>query len=170
MFQMRKYNMVFHLARILKDRVAAGKSFDKDFSILPLYGDSAAICKPQDIPNLQDQLEKVYSHHIGNINISGCMKIRSRSIIAQLKHQYSSFKQYLLHKRVNINNAQLGPEEGIVTGWLIGSHPAFIHRDDMIEELSAMMGKEVEGLKWAIYPNTIYFMRKSENVKLATQE
>jgi hypothetical protein len=44
MFQTRKNNkVVFHLAQSLKDFVAAGKAFDHDFSILPLYGDSAAI-------------------------------------------------------------------------------------------------------------------------------
>jgi hypothetical protein len=31
-----------------------------------------------------------------------------------------------------------------------------------------MMGKEVEGLEWALYPKTIYYTRKSDNVKLAT--
>jgi hypothetical protein len=38
MFQTRKYNKVFHLAQSLKDFVSAGKAFDQDFSILPLYG------------------------------------------------------------------------------------------------------------------------------------
>jgi hypothetical protein len=31
-----------------------------------------------------------------------------------------------------------------------------------------MMVKEVEGLEWALYPKTIYYTRKSDNVKLAT--
>jgi hypothetical protein len=168
MFQTRKDNKVFHLARSLIDFVAAGKAFDQDFSILRLYGDSADICKPQDVPNSRDQLSKIYRHRIGNNNISGPMKIRSSSMIAQLKHQSSSFKQFLQHECVHINNAQLGPEEGIFMGWLKGSHPTFTHHDGMREELSTMMGKEVEGLKLALYPKTLYYTRKSGNVKLAT--
>jgi hypothetical protein len=168
MFQTRKDNKVFHLARGLKDFMVAGKAFNRDFSILPLYEDSAAICKPQDVPNSQDQLSKFYRHCIGNNNVSGRMRIRSSSTIAQLKHQSYSFKPYLLHEHVHINNAQLGLEEGIVMGWITGSHSASAHRDGMSEELSTMMGKEVEGLEWALYPKRIYYIRKSDNVKLAT--
>jgi hypothetical protein len=62
-------------------------------------------------------------------------------MIAQLKHQSSSFKQYLLHERVHINNAQLDPKEGILMGWITGSHPAFTHRGGVREELSTMMVK-----------------------------
>jgi hypothetical protein len=75
MFQTRKYNKVFHLARSLKDFVVTGKAFDQYFSIIPLYRDSAAICKPQDVPNSQDQLSKFYRHRVGNTNVSGRMKI-----------------------------------------------------------------------------------------------
>jgi hypothetical protein len=74
------------------------------------------------------------------------MKIRSSSTIAQLKHQPSSFKQYLLHACVHSYNAQLGPEEGIVMGWVTGSYLAFNHRDGMKDYLSNMMGQEVEVL------------------------
>jgi hypothetical protein len=52
--------------------------------------------------------------------------------------------------------------------WITGSNPAFTHRDGMREELSTMMGKEVDGLEWAIYPKTIYYTRKPDNVKPAT--
>jgi hypothetical protein len=54
MFRTRKANEVFHLDRSLKDFVAAGNAFDQYFCILPLYGDIAAICKTQDVPNSQD--------------------------------------------------------------------------------------------------------------------
>jgi hypothetical protein len=60
MFQTRKYNKVFHLARSLKDFVASGNAFNKEFSILPRYGDSAAICEPQDVPNSQYQLLSIF--------------------------------------------------------------------------------------------------------------
>jgi hypothetical protein len=115
----------------MKDFIAAGKAFDQDFCIMPFYGDSAAIFKPQDVPNSEDHLSKFYRHHIGNTSVSGRMKIRSNSMISQLNHNSSSFEHYLIHKCVHINNAQLGPEEGIVMGWITGSHPAFTHRDGM---------------------------------------
>jgi hypothetical protein len=51
MFQTRKADKIFHLAQSMKDFVAAGKAFDQYFCIIPLYGESAAICKPQDMPN-----------------------------------------------------------------------------------------------------------------------
>jgi hypothetical protein len=79
------------------------------------------------------------------------MKIRSSSTIAQLKHQSSFFKQHLLHEHVHINNAQLGLEEGIVMGWMMGSHPAFTHHDGMRDDLTTMVGNEVEGPEWALY-------------------
>jgi hypothetical protein len=107
---------VFDLARSLKEFISAGKAFDKDFSILPLFGEGSALCKPQDVPNSQDQLAKLYHHQIGSNSVSGLMKIRSISTIAHLKHHSSSFKQYILHERVHIDNVQMGPEEGIVMG------------------------------------------------------
>jgi hypothetical protein len=152
----------------MKDFVAAGKAFNQDFCIMPLYDDSASIFKPQDVPNSEDQLSKFYRHRIGNNSVSGRMKIWSNSMIAQLKHNSSSFKQYLLHERVHINYVQLEPEEGIVMGWITGSHPAFTHSNGMREALSNMMGQEVEGLEWALYPKLIYYTHKSDNVKLST--
>jgi hypothetical protein len=94
MFQMRKENKVFILAKSLKEFIADDKAFDKDSSILPIFGDGSALCKPQDIPDSQDQLAKLYRHPISIKNASGRMKTRSSSTIAQLKYQSSSFKQY----------------------------------------------------------------------------
>jgi hypothetical protein len=168
MFQTRNKNKAFNLIRSLKDFIAAGKALDKDSSILPLCGDGSALCKPQDIPNSQDQLVKLYPHRIGSNNVGGQMKIRSSSTIAQLKHQPSYVKQYLLHECVHINNAHFGPEEGIVMGWITGSHPAFTHHNGMRDDLASMMGNEVPGIKWALYPKTIFYTRKSDSVKLAT--
>jgi hypothetical protein len=69
---------------------------------------------------------------------------------------------------VHINNDQLGPEEGTVMGWIKGSHPEFTHRNGMRDDLTAMMDNEVEGIEWALYPKTIYYTRKLDNVKLTT--
>jgi hypothetical protein len=41
-----------------------------------------------------------------------------------MKIATSTFKQYLIKDRVHINNAQLGPEEAVVLGWIPGDHPA----------------------------------------------
>jgi hypothetical protein len=62
--------MVFNLIRSLKEFITVGKAFDKKISILPLFGDGSALCKPQDIENLQDQLEKIYRHRSGSNNVS----------------------------------------------------------------------------------------------------
>jgi hypothetical protein len=48
------------------------------------------------------------------------MKIQSASTIAQLKHVTSTFKEHLIKYWVHINNAQLGPEEAVVLGWIPG--------------------------------------------------
>jgi hypothetical protein len=53
-------------------------------------------------------------------------------------------------------------------GWMTGSDRAFTHRDGMREALSNMMGQEVKGLEWALYPKKNYYTRKSDNVKLST--
>jgi hypothetical protein len=71
MFLTRKENKVFNLARSLKEFIAADKAFNKDCSILPLFGDGSALCKPMDIPNSQDQLAKFDQHQIGNNNVNG---------------------------------------------------------------------------------------------------
>jgi hypothetical protein len=88
--------------------------------------------------------------------------------IAQLKYQTSTFERYLINERVHINNAQLGPEEGIVRGWVRGSYLAFTHRDGMRDNLAGMMGQDDEDLEWVPYPKMIYYTHKSDNVKLAT--
>jgi hypothetical protein len=54
MFQTRKESKVFNLARGLKELISAGKAFNKDFSIMPLFGDGSALFKPQYIPNSQE--------------------------------------------------------------------------------------------------------------------
>jgi hypothetical protein len=96
------------------------------------------------------------------------MRIQSTSTIAQMKHATSSFKQYLIKYRVHINNAQLGPEEAVVLGWIPGSHPAFSYRDIMREAIKDQMPIEYANVEWALFPKTIYYTRASDGVKLPT--
>jgi hypothetical protein len=79
------------------------------------------------------------------------MWIQSTCSIAQLKHCTSSFKQYLLEERVHINNAQLGPEEAVVLGWIPGSHPEFSFRDSMRESAEHLMKIEYRTVEWALF-------------------
>jgi hypothetical protein len=120
----------FNLARLIKNFVIAGRNFDENFCILPLYG-GGAISKPQDVLNSKDAITVYYRHRLAGNNLSGKMRIQSTSTIAQMKHATSSFKQYLLKDRVHIINAQLGPEEAVVLGWTPGSHRAFSFRYSM---------------------------------------
>jgi hypothetical protein len=128
-----------NLARSMKDFIIAGRQFNENFCILPLYGDGNPIIKLQDVPNSKDAITVYYRHRLAGINISGKMRIQSTSTIAQMKHATSTFKQYLIKDWVHINNAQLGPEEAVVLGWIPGSHPAFSFRDNMREAIKDQM-------------------------------
>jgi hypothetical protein len=129
----------FNLARSLKSFIIAGRQFDENFCLLPLYGDGNPISKPQDVPNSKDAITVYYRHRLAGNNVTGKMKIQSTSTIAQMKHATSTFKEYLMKDRVHINNAQLGPEEAVVLGWIPGSHPAFSFRDNMREAIKNQM-------------------------------
>jgi hypothetical protein len=96
------------------------------------------------------------------------MKIQSTSTIAQMKHATSTFKKYLMKDWVHINNAQLGPEEAVVLGWILGSHPEFSFRDNMREAIKNQMPIEYANVEWALFPKTIYYTRVSDGVKLTT--
>jgi hypothetical protein len=111
----------FNLARSTKNFIIAGRQFDKNFCILPIYGDRKPISKPQDVPNSKDAIMVYYRHRLAGNNISGKMRIQLTSTIAQMKHATSTSKQYLIKYPVHINNAQLGPEEAVVLGWMPGS-------------------------------------------------
>jgi hypothetical protein len=80
----------------------------------------------------------------------------------------STFKEYLMKYRVYINNAQLGPEEAVLLGWISGSHPAFSYRDNMREAIQNQMPIEYASLEWALFPKMIYYTRASDGVKLST--
>jgi hypothetical protein len=158
----------FNLARSMKEFIIAGRQFDENFCILPLYGDGNPISKPQDVPNSKDVIMVYYQHRLAGNNISGKMKIQSTSTISQMKHATSTFKQYLIKDRVHINNAQLGPEEAVILGWIPGSHLEFSFRDNMREAIKDQMPIEYANVEWALFPKTIYYTRASDGVKLST--
>jgi hypothetical protein len=85
-----------------------------------------------------------------------------------MKQATSSFKQYLLKDRLHINNAQLGPEEAVVLGWIQGSHPAFSFSYNMREAIKDQMPIEYANVEWALFPKTIYYTRASDGVKMST--
>jgi hypothetical protein len=115
----------FNVARSLKSFIIAGRQFDENFCLLPLYGNGNPISKPQDVPNIKDAITVYYRHCLAGNNITGKMKIQSTSTIAQMKHATSTFKEYLMKDRVHINNVQLGPEEAVVLGWIPSSSILF---------------------------------------------
>jgi hypothetical protein len=158
----------FNLARSMKHFIIAGRQFDENFCILPLYADGNPISKPQDVPNSKEAITVYYRHRLSGNNINGKMRIQSTSTIAQMKHATSSFKKYLIKDRVHINNAQLGPEEAVVIGWIPGSHTAFSFQDSMCEAIKDQMPIEYVNVEWALFPKTIYYTRASDGVKLST--
>jgi hypothetical protein len=109
-----------------------------------------------------------YRHRLSGNNVTGKMKIQSTSTIAQMKHATSTFKEYFMKDRVHINNAQLGPEEAVVLGWIPGSHTAFSFRDNMREAIKNQTPIEYANVEWALFPKTIYYTRVSDGVKLST--
>jgi hypothetical protein len=158
----------FNLERSIKQFIIAGRHFDENFCILPIYGDGHPISKPQDVSNSKDSITVYYRHRLAGNNVSGKNWIQSTSTIAQMKHATSSFKQYLLRDRVHINNAQLGPEEAVVLGWIPGSQPVFSFRDSMREEIKDQMPIEYANVECALFPKTIYYTRASDGVKMPT--
>jgi hypothetical protein len=158
----------FNLARSLKSFIIAGRQFDANFFLIPLYGDGNPLSRPQDVSNSKDAITVYYRHCIAVNNVTGKIKIQSSSTIAQLKHATTTFKEYFLKDRVHINNAQLGPEEAVVLVWIPGSHPVFSFRDNMREAIKNQMPIEYANVEWALFPKMIYYTRASDSVKLST--
>jgi hypothetical protein len=158
----------FNLARSINQFIIAGRQFDENFCILPLYGDGNPSSKPQDVLNSKGAITVYYRHRLAGNNVSGKMRIQSTNTIAQMKHATSSFKQYLLKYWVHSNNAQLGPEEAVVLGWIPGYHPDFSFRDSMREAIKYQMPIEYANVEWELFPKTMYYTRASDGVKLST--
>jgi hypothetical protein len=114
----------FNVALSLKEFIAAARESDKEFSILPLRKDGNNICRAADVPNTKDGIRDYYRHVTKFNNINGSMRITTSMDIGRLKQAGSAFRMYLQSKRVNINKAQLGIEEGVTLGWLHQAHPA----------------------------------------------
>jgi hypothetical protein len=158
----------FNLTRSIKNFVISGRHFDENFCILLLYGEVNPINKPQDVPNSEDSITVYYRHRLAGNNVSGKMRIQSSSTIAQMKQATSSFKLYLFKNRVHINNAQLGPEEAVVFGWISGSHLSFSFRDSIRESIKKQKPIEYNNVEWALFPKTIYYTRSSDRVNIST--
>jgi hypothetical protein len=65
----------FNLARSLKAFIMAGRQFDMNFCLLPLYGDGNPLSRPQEVPNSKDAITVYYRHPLAGNNVSGKMKI-----------------------------------------------------------------------------------------------
>jgi hypothetical protein len=70
------------------------------------------------------------------------MHIRTSMDIGKLKQDGSELRKYLQAKRVYINKAQLGTEEGVTLGWMHHAYPAFCFWGDIKEWLRELMGDE----------------------------
>jgi hypothetical protein len=129
------------ITRSLKEFIVASRATDEELTLIPLSGIGSNLCYAADIPNSKEGIEGYYRHTIKFSNVNGSMRIRTSLNIGKLKIPGTSFRRYLDHKRVYINKAQLGTEEGLSLGWIHKAHPAFAFRDGMKEHLHAMMIK-----------------------------
>jgi hypothetical protein len=134
----------FNVARGIKQFIAAARTINKDFCLLPLVGQDNNLCIPADVPNSKDGILKYFRHRVSVNNVASSIKTQTKFSISQLKHPSSTFRQYLNKERVHINSAQLGVEEGFTMGWCWKSHPAFGYRDEIKSRLKLMMGKAHE--------------------------
>jgi hypothetical protein len=96
------------------------------------------------------------------------MRIRTSMDIGKLKQAGSAFRMYLQAKRVYINKAQLGTEEGLTLGWMHQAHPAFCFWEDIKERLRELMGDEHKEVQYTLFPKTINYKRISDGVRLTT--
>jgi hypothetical protein len=123
------------------------------------------MCYAADVPNTKEGIEGYYRHVVKFNNVNGTMRIRNSLDIDKLKRLGMTFRLYLDTKRVYINNAQLGTEEGLSLGWIDKSHPAFAFRDGMKEQLQAMMRKnfkdfkDFKDMKYDLFPRTVKYKR-----------
>jgi hypothetical protein len=158
----------FNVARGIKQFITAARAIGKDFCLIPLGGQYNNICIPADVSNSREGIQKYFRHRVPVNNIAGSIKIQTKFSISQLKHPSSFFRQYLNKERVHINSVQLRVEEGVTMGWCWKSHPAFGYRDEMKSRLKLMIGKAQEDTSYALFPENIRYVRKSDGAKLIT--
>jgi hypothetical protein len=158
----------FNVARGIKECIAAARTIDKYFCLLPLGGQYNNLCITTDVPNSKEGILKYFQHRVSVNNVADSIKIQTKFSISQLKHPSSTFRQYLNKERVHINSAQLGVEEGVTMGWCWKSNSAFGYRDEMKSRLKLMMGKAHEDTSYALFPKNIRYIRKSDGAKLST--
>jgi hypothetical protein len=161
-------NKGFNVARSLKEFIAAARESDKEFNIMPINNECDNLCRATNVSNTKDGIGKYYRHVINFNNINGTMWIRTSMDIRKLKQAGSAFRTYLRTKRVYINKAQLGTEEGVTLGWMHQAHPAFCYREDIKERLRELIGEEHKEVHYAFFLKTINYKRVSDGVRLTT--
>jgi hypothetical protein len=119
----------FNVAKSLKEFIAAARESDKEFSIMHINNEGDNLCRATDVPYTKDGIVKYYRHVIKFNNINGYMRIRMLMDIGKLKQTGSVFHTYLQAKRVYINKAQLGTEQGVTLGWMHQARPSFCYRE-----------------------------------------
>jgi hypothetical protein len=119
----------FNVSMSLKEFIAAARESENEF-IIPLNnkGDNF---RATDVPNTKYGIVKYYRHLIKFNNINGSMRIRTLLDIGKLKRVGLALRMYLQIKRVYINKAQLGTEEGVTLGWMHQAHSALCYREDI---------------------------------------
>jgi hypothetical protein len=85
------------------------------------------------------------------------MRIRTSLDIGKLERPGTSICRYLDDKRIYINKAQLGSEEGLSLGRIHKAHRVFAFYDGMKEHREAMMNKEFKNIKYALFPRTVKY-------------
>jgi hypothetical protein len=157
----------FNVVRGIKQFIAAARAIDKDVCLFPLGGQDNNLCIPADVPNSKEGIQKYFRHRVSVNNVAGSIKIQTKFLISQLKHPSSTFRQYLNKEIMHINSAQFGVEEGVTMGSCWKSHPAFGYRNEMKSRLKLMMGKAHEDTSYALFPNNIRYICKSDRAKLS---
>jgi hypothetical protein len=76
----------FNVARGITQFIAADRTIDKDFCLLPLLGQNNNLCIPADVPNSKEGIQKYFRHRVSVNNVAGSIKIQTKFSISQLKH------------------------------------------------------------------------------------
>jgi hypothetical protein len=135
---------------------------------MPIHNEGDTLCRATDVPNTKEGIGKYYRHIIKFNNINSSTRIRTSMDLGKLKQAGSAFHTYLQAKRVYINKAQLGTEEGVTLGWMHQAHPGFCFREDIKEQLRELTGYEHKEVHYALFPKRINYKRISDGVRLTT--